>query len=324
MPSFSIVTAVYNREDTVARCIESLKRQSYAHYQHIIVDDGSTDRTPNVVTESSRADPNLIFLRLEGNHGVNYARNRAIEQASCDFIIILDSDDYFLPNGLQVIANAVEINPEFKHLLFVPSDLEETFKRHPRLRNPSAILQFPDWLEGSIAGDFIHVIHKSCFRNGGFSEDFRIYEKLDLLRIMKENGKQLYINKTVVGRDRDRKDSVTREYYLDNSRSMENYYRYVQRMVTWFHEDYRSHCAMPLAAEIKKGVLLGIALGKYCSNHELLGILQRDGQHALLLRLANGLRLRPLAFLLAWGSSKANQLLRQARSPLARSRRSLR
>ena len=90
----SIIVPVYNAEAYLDRCIESVVTQSFQDLELILVNDGSTDTSP----EKCRAwahDPRVVFLSTE-NKGVSAARNLGLQQARGTWILFLDSDDYLL------------------------------------------------------------------------------------------------------------------------------------------------------------------------------------------------------------------------------------
>lgn len=100
--SISIVTPVYNSEDYLTECIESVLKQTYGNYEHILVDDCSTDGSAKVVKEYQKLDSRVRLLSLEKNVGAGVARNRAIELATGRFIAFLDADDYWVNDKLQI------------------------------------------------------------------------------------------------------------------------------------------------------------------------------------------------------------------------------
>ena len=98
-PFVTIIIPSFNRGDTLARAVGSILQQSYANFELIVVDDGSTDNTENVM-ESLR-HPKLVYERLEKNHGACYARNHGISLARGELIAFQDSDDYWKPDKLD-------------------------------------------------------------------------------------------------------------------------------------------------------------------------------------------------------------------------------
>jgi hypothetical protein len=98
MPRVSVVVPLYNKEPYVRRALESIAAQTFADFEAIIVDDGSTDTGPEIV--AAYADPRFRLL-CQPNAGPGAARNRGIEEATGDFIAFLDADDEWLPDYLE-------------------------------------------------------------------------------------------------------------------------------------------------------------------------------------------------------------------------------
>jgi glycosyltransferase involved in cell wall biosynthesis len=94
----SVVLPTFNREQTLARAVASVLNQSYRDLELIVVDDGSTDRTAEVMAGFD--DPRLRYLRLEKNGGASRARNAGLRAAKGEFIAFQDSDDEWLVDKL--------------------------------------------------------------------------------------------------------------------------------------------------------------------------------------------------------------------------------
>ncbi len=94
----SVIMPVYNGEKGVAESIESVLAQSFRDYEFIIVDDGSTDRTGQILEEYAKKDERIKVLHQE-NQGVSAARNYAMEQAAGKYIAFVDADDLLLPEA---------------------------------------------------------------------------------------------------------------------------------------------------------------------------------------------------------------------------------
>jgi len=97
---FSIVVPLYNKEKSVSRAIESVLGQNYGNFELIIVNDGSTDKSLDVVEKIKDERIKIIDKK---NGGVSSARNIGIENAKTNWICFLDADDYWKPNHLEVI-----------------------------------------------------------------------------------------------------------------------------------------------------------------------------------------------------------------------------
>ena len=103
----SVVIPTYNRGRLIKRAIESVQTQTYpAIHEIIIVDDGSTDNTREVVYAVQ--DSRIRYVKLEGNHGAGYARNRGAEISTGDYLAYCDSDDYWKPEKLAIQIQYME------------------------------------------------------------------------------------------------------------------------------------------------------------------------------------------------------------------------
>lgn len=210
---FSIITPVFNREDTICRCIDSVMRnlQWEIPIEHIIVDDGSTDRTEKYIRAYISNNRHIKFIKFPQNKGTNAARNTAIKNATGQYCIILDSDDYFTDTAIKDIATTIQSYPSYRHYLFAPNDMLDAYQKNPLLNGKEEqIITYKDFLTGKVSGDFIHVIETNILQAFPFDEYLRIYEGVFFLRFYREAQNILFINKIVTIRERSRKDSVTR------------------------------------------------------------------------------------------------------------------
>lgn len=215
---YSIITPVYNREDCIARCVESVIQQSKnIHYEHIIVNDGSSDHTLDIIQDySHRYDPYIRVINFSKNRGVNAARNAAIQSMQREYGIILDSNDYFVDTDLADINEYHIKYPQYKHYMFSPDDCVDYYGTNKLLGNTKngqiKELQYTDFLLNKISGEFIHVVHKQILQMYPFNESLRIYEGLFFLRFYREEKVMLFCNRVVTIRERSRADSVSRDF----------------------------------------------------------------------------------------------------------------
>lgn len=119
--SFSIVIPTYNRANLLPETIETILSQSYSNFEIIIVDDGSKDNTSEVIN-SKYGNNNLVKYFKKENEERGRARNFGFEKSAGDYVIYFDSDDFMLPNHLEVLNHYInKLNsPKFiatKHLL---------------------------------------------------------------------------------------------------------------------------------------------------------------------------------------------------------------
>lgn len=101
-PIISIIVPVYNAEKTLNRCVDSILNQTYHDWELLLVDDGSTDKSEAICNQYSAIDQRIKVFHKE-NGGVSSARNYGIKLAKGEWIIFIDSDDYFLLNALKVL-----------------------------------------------------------------------------------------------------------------------------------------------------------------------------------------------------------------------------
>ncbi|TXD49139.1 glycosyltransferase family 2 protein [Polaribacter sp. IC073] len=97
----SIITPNYNSEKFIAQTLQSIRAQTYKNWELIIVDDCSTDKSLDIIETYSKTDKRIKVIRLNENSGAGIARNKAIEEATGNFIAFLDSDDLWHPEKLE-------------------------------------------------------------------------------------------------------------------------------------------------------------------------------------------------------------------------------
>ncbi|BAL62342.1 glycosyltransferase family 2 protein [Melissococcus plutonius] len=98
--SLSIIVPVYNVEKTIERAVKSIINQSYKNLEIILVNDGSTDKSGQII-EKLAEDYNIISAYHKENGGLSSARNYGIARASGEIIGLLDSDDYYMPDFFE-------------------------------------------------------------------------------------------------------------------------------------------------------------------------------------------------------------------------------
>ncbi|NWJ45100.1 MAG: glycosyltransferase [Chloroflexi bacterium] len=103
--SISVIIPVYNGQKFIGDALESALRQSVAPEEIIVVDDGSTDSTAEVVESMRQSEPTIRLIR-QPNAGQPVARNRGVNSAHGKFLLMLDADDRLLPNHIEVLHSA--------------------------------------------------------------------------------------------------------------------------------------------------------------------------------------------------------------------------
>ena len=103
MPAISIVMPVYNTKDYVSKAIQSILDQTFTDYEFLIIDNGSTDGSGEIIDQFAILDTRIRVIRNEKNMFIAEARNKAIEQATGEYLYLIDSDDWVLPDMLEVM-----------------------------------------------------------------------------------------------------------------------------------------------------------------------------------------------------------------------------
>ena len=106
-PLLSVIVPVYNVEQYLARCVDSILAQSYENLEVIIVNDGSPDDSLQIALEYTAKYPHFRCYTIE-NRGLGGARNYGMELAKGDYILFLDSDDYIAPDCVEIMVSAAE------------------------------------------------------------------------------------------------------------------------------------------------------------------------------------------------------------------------
>jgi len=261
---FSIVTPVYNRCDTLKRCIDSVLNQDFVDFEHIIIDDGSTDASFGIANSYAKIDERIKVYRFDINKGTNAGRNFAIKKATKAFVIILDSDDYFVENALNSIVSIIKNNQSYKHYLFAADDMMPSYNKNVLLNNQTNILHYKQWSERSISGDFIHVVERNLMQSFPFNEFIRIFEGTNFLRIYRQGEKQLFTKEIITIRERGRDDSVTLTVMLTNKGAIEKSYLSLLHRLEWFAGDMVTNNLKGLLLKDSHVIIkLGLALSDY-------------------------------------------------------------
>lgn len=107
MPRFSVIIPVYNTEKYLKKCLDSVVNQSYKDYEIIVVNDGSIDDSKKII-ESYGKKIKCINFKDKKTIGPSYARNVGVSESTGDYILFLDSDDYYESNLLYKLDEALD------------------------------------------------------------------------------------------------------------------------------------------------------------------------------------------------------------------------
>lgn len=146
VPYFSIIIPLYNKAPYIRKALESVLVQTYANYECIVMDDGSTDGSAEVVqctmhnAECTMGEK--IRLLSQPNAGVAVARNNAVRAASGEYICFLDADDWWEPTFLEEMTHLIQVYP--KAGLYATNYIYyKTGKTHVALDMPTGYIDYP-------------------------------------------------------------------------------------------------------------------------------------------------------------------------------------
>ncbi len=176
---FSVIIPSYNRKSFLKKAVDSVLAQAYPDFELIVVDDGSSDGTDELV--SSYSDPRLTCLRQE-NKGASSARNKGLQSAKGSFIAFLDSDDWWVPEKLKKTAEYIKEYPGIKifHTEEVWYRGGSVLGQKARHKKPSGLV-YLNALPLCCIGMSTAVVKKDVFSDiGFFDETFPACEDYDL------------------------------------------------------------------------------------------------------------------------------------------------
>lgn len=111
MPKISFVIPIYNGEKFIQKCLDSILKEKEFDFEVILVDDGSTDNTKNIIEDIASKD-NRVKAFSVYHRGVSMSRNYGLKEASGDYINFLDIDDYLLDNYFSIVSNRITSNDD--------------------------------------------------------------------------------------------------------------------------------------------------------------------------------------------------------------------
>jgi glycosyltransferase involved in cell wall biosynthesis len=181
-PQVSVIIPTYNRAWVIKEAIDSVLAQDYAEFELIVVDDGSTDQTSDVLDTFG----NVIKVFSQKNKGVSAARNRGIAEASGNFIAFLDSDDLWHP---QKLSSQIDFFNQTPDALICQTEevwIRNGLRVNPKKRHkkPSGMIFKPSLKLCLVSPSAVMIRRRLFDRVGGFDETLPACEDYDLwLRI---------------------------------------------------------------------------------------------------------------------------------------------
>ena len=208
--SVGVVIPTFNRAHTLGRALDSVFSQTLQPQQVIVVDDGSTDSTADLVAGYSE----VSYLRQE-NRGVSAARNLGIRRCGCEWIALLDSDDEWLPEKLEVQFGALAENPGYRLI-----HCNEIWIRNGRRVNAADRHRkrggwiFEHCLPLCVISPSAAVIEKGLLEEaGGFNEGLPACEDYDLWLRVCSRYPVLYVDRPLLRKYGGHDDQLSRKHW---------------------------------------------------------------------------------------------------------------
>ena len=192
MFNISIIIPTYNRKSFLIHAINSVLNQTYQNLELIIIDDGSSDKTENIIKKKY---PKIKFYKQK-NKGVSAARNKGIKMASCKWIAFLDSDDRWHPRKLENQINYLLTLPRYKicHTDEIWIRKGIRINQHKKHKKHGGHI-FDKCLDLCRISPSSVIIHKDIFNKVGlFNEKLPVCEDYDLWLRIAEKFPVLYLD----------------------------------------------------------------------------------------------------------------------------------
>ena len=182
-PLISVMMPTYNNAKYIKQAIESIYAQNYDNIEIIVVDDGSTDNTKEIVQQYK----GIKYFYIE-HKGIPFARNLVLEKSKGEYIAILDSDDYWLPEKLNMQIQYFKDHPDCEIVFTKFKNIIDNEK----IRNDRITINEKNREEKEKKHLPTALIKKSLFEKYGvFDEDFQTGEDSELMFRFEKNGVNL-------------------------------------------------------------------------------------------------------------------------------------
>jgi glycosyltransferase involved in cell wall biosynthesis len=236
----SIIIPVYNVELYLEECLDSVVNQTFTDMEIILVDDGSADRSPEIIRSFAEKDKRIKVI-TQKNSGVSAARNTGLRAASGDYILFIDSDDTILPDSVERLYNtAYETGSDLlmgNALWCYPDGTEKVvFKRDEKLNSQTAIPGETCYIGLMETGAFPPLVYLFFMKRNSVIEN-NLYFREDII-----HEDELWCIQAML--------SAARVTMIDF-----NYYLYRQRegsLMNSDNKDFRLQSLFVVAKEIKK------------------------------------------------------------------------
>ncbi len=191
-PLISIITVVFNGERYLEQTIQSVINQTYKNIEYIIIDGGSTDKTVEII---KKHEANIDYWISETDDGIYDAMNKGINKAKGEYIGLLNSDDFYEQNAVEIIVNQINTQPEidvfFGNAYIINEDIQKK-KLQTGMKGENIQKGF------SIFHPTVFVKRETYTKYGLFDTSYKIAADYEfLLRIHKRDCKFQYVDNII-------------------------------------------------------------------------------------------------------------------------------
>ncbi len=134
MPKISVIVPVYNTEKYIEKCLNSILKQKNVSYEIIVVNDGSTDDSEQIIKRFEETNPDIIKYYKKTNGGLSDARNYGIDKANGEYLCFVDSDDYIAEELFESLEKY--INKDIELIKFKTIKVDENYKEVDKIVGP--------------------------------------------------------------------------------------------------------------------------------------------------------------------------------------------
>ena len=221
-PTVTIIMATYNRAHFIVETLHSIQKQTFQNFECLIIDDGGSDNTLEVINPIISSDERFKFLKRPAAYkkGLPGCRNYGLDLAKGDYIIFFDDDDIVHPDNLKICLDVIQSNKtdfcHYQKIVFTEKTPQVT-TTEVIIKNTLTIKNIEKVVNQSIGLASCTVLwQKKCFKVIRFNEDLLYAEEWECyIRIISEGFEGLIID-NVLYYNRKHPNSNTGEFYSNN------------------------------------------------------------------------------------------------------------
>jgi len=238
LPLVSIIIPAFNRAHLIASTLESVMAQSYQNWECIIVDDGSSDKTKEIVNKFIEKDKRFHLYDRPSNRlkGANACRNLGLEKSKGEYVMFLDSDDicasFCLEERTKIVVSDLSIDLLIRDTAFLIDDVKQSFSinKDPEVKNSENYLSM--FLSYKIPWPIMASLYKkSSIKNCKFDENLKRFQDLSFNIKVLSQSKKINIYR----------DFKIDNYYRDDKQKLlsSNFIKNLYESIFVFHEIHR-------------------------------------------------------------------------------------